>query len=311
MKKNTHAPLKFASLTEAAKTLGFPPPQHPLITVMNGIDRPLDFTSVPDGHVLSFYKIAFRPNIGGLVRYGQTHFDYNEGGLFFAAPGQIVAPDERANAGEAPCTRQEIAILMHPDFLLHYPLAAKIKKYRFFSYAVNEALHLSEKEKDIILNLFRNIEEELNSRIDELSQDVVMAQLELLLNYAQRFYKRQFITRKTISNSLLQQFEETLDSYFNDEQPLFQGIPTVQNLADRLAISPGYLSDMLRTLTGQNAQQHIHEKLIEKAKERLSTTNLSVSEIAYELGFEHPQSFSKLFKTKTRQSPLEFRAGFA
>ncbi|MGQ3014429.1 MAG: helix-turn-helix domain-containing protein [Flavobacteriales bacterium] len=310
MKKNTHAPLKFTSLTEAAKALDFPPPQHPLITVMNGIDRPLDFTSVPDGHVLSFYKIAFRPNVGGLVRYGQTHFDYNEGGLFFAAPGQIVAPDERANAGEAPCTRQEIAILMHPDFLLHYPLAAKIKKYRFFSYAVNEALHLSEKEKNIILNLFRNIEEELNSRIDELSQDVVISQLELLLNYAQRFYKRQFITRKTISNSLLQQFEETLDNYFNEEQPLYKGTPTVQQLADSLAISPGYLSDMLRTLTGQNAQQHIHEKLIEKAKERLSTTNLSVSEIAYELGFEHPQSFSKLFKTKTKQSPLEFRAGF-
>jgi len=309
MKKNTPTPLKFTSLTEGARILGFPPPQHPLITVMNGIDRPLDFSSVPEGHVLSFYKIAFRPNIGGLVRYGQTHFDYNEGGLFFAAPNQIVAPDER-EAGEAPCTRHEIAILLHPDFLLHYPLAAKIKKYRFFSYAVNEALHLSEKEKDIILDLFRNIEEELNSRIDELSQDVVMAQLELLLNYAQRFYKRQFITRKTISHSLLQQFEEMLDRYFDDEQPLYQGIPTVQHLADSLAISPGYLSDMLRALTGQNAQQHIHEKLIEKAKERLSTTSLSVSEIAYELGFEHPQSFSKLFKTKTKQSPLEFRAGF-
>jgi len=199
---------------------------------------------------------------------------------------------------------------MHPDFLLRYPLAAKIKKFQFFSYAVNEALHLSEKEKDIILNLFRNIEAELNGRIDELTQDVVMAQLELLFNYAQRFYKRQFITRKEISHSLLQQFEDTLNSYFDDDQPLYQGIPTVQNLADRLSISPGYLSDLLRTLTGKNAQHHIHEKLIEKAKERLSTTRLSVSEIAYELGFEYPQSFSKLFKTKTKQSPLEFRAGF-
>ena len=199
---------------------------------------------------------------------------------------------------------------MHPDFLLHYPLAAKIRKYQFFSYAVNEALHLSEKEKDIILNLFRNIQEELSSRIDELSQDVVIAQLELLLNYAQRFYKRQFLTRKTISNSLLQQFEEALTKYFDDGQPLYRGIPTVQALADSLAISPGYLSDMLRTLTGQNAQNHIHEKVIEKAKERLSTTSLSVAEIAYDLGFEHPQSFSKLFKTKTSQSPLEFRAQF-
>ncbi len=309
MKKNHPTPLKFVSLAEGLRAFGFPPPQHPLITIMNGIDHPMDYNTPREGHVLSFYKIAFRPNLGGLLRYGQTHFDYNEGGLFFAAPNQIVAPNEN-EINEAPCTRQEIAILIHPDFLLHYPLAAKIKKYQFFSYAVNEALHLSEKEKNIILNLFRNIEEELSSRIDELSQEVVMSQLELLLNYAQRFYKRQFITRKPISNSLLQQFEETLEKYFDEEQPLYQGIPTVQQLADSLAISAGYLSDMLRTLTGQNAQHHIHGKLIEKAKERLSTTGLSVSEIAYELGFEYPQSFSKLFKTKTRQSPLEFRAGF-
>lgn len=309
MKKGNPTPIKFASLAEGLKAFGFPPPQHPLITIMNGIDHPMNYSAPKEGHILSFYKIAFRPNIGGLLRYGQTHFDYNEGGLFFAAPNQVIAP-EKSEPNEAPCTRNEIAILMHPDFLLNYPLITKIKKYQFFSYAVNEALHLSEKEKDIILNLFRNIEEELNSRIDELSHDVVMAQLELLLNYAQRFYKRQFITRKTITSSLLQQFEETLDKCFDEEQPLYQGIPTVQNLADSLAISPGYLSDMLRTLTGQNAQHHIHAKLIEKAKEKLSTTRLSVSEIAYELGFEHPQSFSKLFKTKTKQSPLEFRAGF-
>jgi len=309
MKKNNNVPHRFTSLTEGLKTFGFPPPQHPLITVIDGIDQHMAGFAPAESHVLSFYKIVFRPNIGGLLRYGQTHFDYNEGGLFFAAPNQIVAPNE-SNPDEAPCTREEIAILMHPDFLLHYPLASKIKKYQFFSYAVNEALHLSEKEKDIVLDLFRNIREELSSRIDELSQDVVIAQLELLLNYAQRFYKRQFITRKTISSSLLQQFEDVLGSYFDDSQPLYSGIPTVQNLADSLAISPGYLSDMLRTLTGLNAQHHIHEKLIEKAKERLSTTSLSVSEIAYDLGFEHPQSFSKLFKTKTSQSPLEFRAQF-
>lgn len=309
MKKHNTAPHKFATLAEGLKAFGFPPPQHPLITVIDGIDQYISARAPAESHVLSFYKIVFRPNIGGLLRYGQTHFDYNEGGLFFAAPNQIVAPNETAPE-QAPCTREEIAILMHPDFLLHYPLAAKIRKYRFFSYSVNEALHLSEKEKYIILNLFRNIQEELGSRIDELSQDVVVAQLELLLNYAQRFYKRQFITRKTISNSLLEHFEETLSKYFDDGEPLYRGIPTVQKLADSLAISPGYLSDMLRTLTGQNAQHHIHEKLIEKAKERLSTTNLSVSEIAYDLGFEHPQSFSKLFKTKTRQSPLEFRAQF-
>ncbi|WP_448634859.1 helix-turn-helix domain-containing protein [Pedobacter panaciterrae] len=154
------------------------------------------------------------------------------------------------------------------------------------------------------------IENELNSRIDDFSQDVVISQIDLLLNYANRFYKRQFITRKAVNSDLLQQLERILDTYFTDERSLSEGIPTVQYLAETLNLSPSYLSDMLRSLTGQNAQQHIHQKLIEKAKEKLSTTNLSVSEVAYALGFEHPQSFSKLFKTKTNLSPLEFRKSF-
>ncbi|WP_343618703.1 helix-turn-helix transcriptional regulator [Flavobacterium sp.] len=309
MAKKNNAPSKFTSLTEGLKAFGGPPPLHPLITVLNGIDSNLGFTPPTESHVLSYYKISFRPNLGGSLRYGQTHFDFNEGGLFFAAPNQIVAQHEN-EPGESGCSGREAAILIHPDFLLNSPLALKIKKYEFFSYSVNEALHLSEKEKEIILSLFRNIEDELTNRIDELSQDVVLAQIELLLNYAQRFYKRQFITRKTINNTLLEKFEQLLNDHFDNEKKSYQGIPTVQNLADSLAISSGYLSDMLRTLTGQNAQQHIHEKLIEKAKEKLSNTNLSVSEIAYELGFEHLQSFSKLFRNKTNETPLKFRARF-
>jgi len=309
MAKNNTTPRKFASLAEGLKAFGGPPPQHPLITVMNGIDSNTVFNPPTESHVLSYYKIAFRPNIGGLLRYGQTHFDYNEGGLFFASPNQILAPNEN-ESNQPACSGREVAVLMHPDFLLNSPLSAKIKKYEFFSYSVNEALHLSEKEKEVILSLLRNIEEELGNRIDELSQEVVLAQIELLLNYAQRFYKRQFITRKTINSTLLQKFEQLLNDHFDDEKKSYQGIPTVQNLADSLAISPGYLSDMLRTLTGQNAQQHIHDKLIEKAKEKLSNTNLSVSEIAYELGFEHLQSFSKLFRNKTNETPLKFRARF-
>jgi AraC family transcriptional activator of pobA len=194
--------------------------------------------------------------------------------------------------------------------LLGYPLAKKIKQYGFFSYSANEALHLSEKEKDTILGIFKIIDDELNSRIDDFSQDVIISQIELLLNYANRFYKRQFITRKATSHNLLQQLEEILDDYFNNERSLSEGIPSVHYLAEKLNISPSYLSDMLRSLTGQNAQQHIHSKLIEKAKEKLSTTSLSVSEVAYQLGFEHSQSFSKLFKTKTNLSPLEFRKAF-
>ena len=171
-------------------------------------------------------------------------------------------------------------------------------------------MHLSEKEKITIISIFKSIEEELNSRIDDFSQDVIITQVELLLNYSNRFYKRQFITRKVLNSDLLQKLEELLEEYFNDKITMLKGLPTVQYLSDHLYVSPSYLSDLLRSLTGQNAQQHIHQKLIEKAKEKLSGTNLSVSEVAYELGFEHPQSFNKLFKAKTKISPLAFRKMF-
>src|SRR5690606_34757963 len=154
----------------------------------------------------------------------------------------------------------------------------KIKQYGFFSYAANEALHLSEAEKNIIFSLFKNIDDELRSRIDEFSHDVIISQIELLLNYSNRFYKRQFITRKAVNNDFLQKLEEILDNYFNNDKSFSQGIPTVQLLSEELNISPGYLSDMLRLLTGQNAQQHIHNKLVEKAKEKLSTSHSSISE---------------------------------
>lgn len=311
MKKHEHLPLKFGSLSDVMRASGFPAPQHPLITLINGVDRQLVGQPLQHRHVLSFYKISFRPEIGGSLRYGQTYFDYNEGGLLFAAPNQIIGGNgKEIRDRETKCINQQITLLIHPDFLLNYPLAQKIKQYNYFSYSVNEALHLSDKEKEIILSLFRNIEDELNNRIDELSQEVIISQIELLLSYAHRFYKRQFITRKPISNTVLQNLEVILEEYFDGPKSLHQGTPTVQYLADRLNLSPSYLSDMLRSLTGQNTQQHIHDKLIEKAKEKLSTTELSVSEIAFGLGFEHPQSFSKLFKTKTNLSPLEFRQSF-
>jgi AraC-like DNA-binding protein len=311
MKKNKYAPQKFKSLTDALSASGLPAPHHPLITLINGIDRQLNIHPPMHRHVLSFYKISYRPNTGGTLKYGQTYFDFNGGGMLFAAPNQIIGSNEKENnTDKDECINQQITLLIHPDFLLNYTLANKIKQYNYFSYDANEALHLSDKEKEVILSIFRNIEEELNSRIDEFSQDVIISQIELLLNYANRFYKRQFITRKSVNSTLLQKLEDILDEYFNKQKSLNRGIPTVQYLAECLNISPSYLSDMLRSLTGQNTQQHIHEKLIEKAKEKLSTTGLSVSEIAYELGFEHPQSFSKLFKIKTKLSPLEFRQSF-
>ncbi len=306
MKKDEITQTNMQSLSDMHRAFGLPAPAHPLISLIDGATNRVIISQMPQSHVLNFYKISYKPALGGKLKYGQGYYDFDEGGLLFAAPNQIIGHNGTADA-EA-CSQS--TLLIHPDFLLNYPLAKKIKQYGFFSYAANETLHLSDKEKATIMSVFEIIKEELNNRLDDFSQDVIISQIELLLNYANRFYKRQFNTRKAVSNDLLQKLEAILDDYFNNERSIDQGIPTVQFLSDNLNISPSYLSDMLRSLTGQNAQQHIHNKLIEKAKEKLSTTSLSVSEVAYELGFEHSQSFSKLFKTKTNLSPLEFRRSF-
>ena len=298
-------PREFDSLTSVHLAFGLPKPQHPLISLLNSDDQP-NLQRPPGAHVLKFYKISYKTRLSGKVKYGQGYYDFDEGGLLFASPNQIMGSVEENDTEDC----SEYTLLIHPDFLSSYPIAKKIKQYGFFSYSTNETLHLSDDEKEIIISIFKIIRHELGSRIDEFSQDVVIAQIELLLTYANRFYKRQFITRKAVSNELLQKLEEILDQYFNNETTAKEGIPTVQYLSEQLKISPSYLSDMLRSLTGQNTQQHIHNKLIEKAKEKLSISNLSVSEIAYELGFEHPQSFSRFFKTKTNHSPLEFRQMF-
>lgn len=304
MKKEEANSHKLESISDAHRMLGLPKPLHPLVSLINNLDNSVDVSRLPHSHVLNFYKISYKTSFSGKLKYGQGYYDFDEGGLLFASPNQVIGGSD--DIQEQP----GYTLLIHPDFLLGYPIAKTIKQYGFFSYTANEALHLSDKERATIVAVFNIIEEELNSRIDDFSQNVMIAQIELLLNYAERFYKRQFITRKAVNNNVLQQLDEILDEYFTNSISLNQGIPTVQYLSERLNYSPGYLSDMLRSLTGQNAQQHIHQKLIEKAKEILSTTNLSVSEVAYELGFEHPQSFSKLFKSKTNLSPVEFRKSF-
>jgi len=306
MKKEENTPYKFSSLSEAHRMLGLPQPKHPLISLINNAENPVAMSGQPNAHILNFYKISYKPKLGGRLKYGQSYYDFDEGGLLFASPNQVIGHVEDLNASV--CSLY--TLLIHPDFLLSYPIAKKIKNYGFFSYSANETLHLSEKEKETIISVFKIIEEELNNRIDDFSQDVIVSQIELLLNYSNRFYKRQFITRKVLNSDLLQKLDELLEGYFNGENAVMKGLPTVQYLSDHLNVSPSYLSDLLRSLTGQNAQQHIHQKLIEKAKEKLSGTNLSVSEVAYELGFEHPQSFNKLFKAKTKVSPLAFRKMF-
>ena len=201
-------------------------------------------------------------------------------------------------------------LLVHPDFLWNTALAKTIKQYEYFDYSVNEALFLSDKEETAIAAIMQNIEHEYQSNIDKFSQAIIIAQLELLLVHADRFYHRQFITRKISNHKILNRLEKILSDYFNSDDLADKGLPSVQYVADKLNVSPNYLSNLLKVLTGQSTQQHIHDKLIEKAKERLSTTDLSVSEIAYELGFEHSQSFSKLFKAKTDLSPMKFRQSF-
>jgi len=304
MNKEKNNPLKLNSITELHKLLDFPKPLHPLISLVayDGIKIGANVTST--WVTFNFYKIAFKKNLSGKMRYGQHHYDFDEGGMIFVSPNQLIRTDYEENDYSG------FSLLFHPDFIRNYPLTKNIKRFGFFSYSANEALHLSQKEKEIMISIFENIERELNNNIDDFSQDVIVSQIETLLNYSNRFYKRQFITRKAANSDLLSQMEQLLSAYFDKEETLNKGLPTVEYLAEQLHVSPSYLSDMLRSLTGQNAQQHIHEKLIEKAKEYLTATNLSVSEIAYQLGFEHPQSFNKLFKKKTNFTPIEFKQSF-
>lgn len=304
MKKEENIVYKFKSLTDFHRMFGLPKPKHPLISHIDIKEMNYEPTDLPASLIMDFYKIAFKTNLCGKAKYGQNYYDFSEGGLVFTSPGQVFeSPDGTATSGKM--------LLIHPDLFLSYSVSKKIKQYGFFSYAANEALHLADHERATVLTLFDIIDEELTSRIDDFSQDVIVSQIELLLNYSNRFYKRQFITRKAVNSDQLQKLEAILDQYFGEGKAVSSGVPTVQDLADRLNLSPGYMSDMLRALTGQNAQQLIHYKLVEKAKDILSTTDLSVAEIAYQLGFEHPQSFSRLFKSKTELSPFKFRTSFA
>ncbi|WP_374459253.1 helix-turn-helix domain-containing protein [Chryseobacterium taeanense] len=292
------------SISQLVRVLGFPSPMHPLIALVDYNDVSIEMFPKGQKVSLDFYKISFKPAFSGHIKYGQGYYDFEEGGLAFLKPKQIVLPPEEIESYEG------IALYFHSDFIRNYPLGKTINQYGFFSYDVSEALFLSAKEKEIIANLFATIANELNNNIDSFSQDVLVSQIELLLNYSNRFYNRQFITRKAVNHDIITSLDKLLNSYFEEEKSLKNGLPSVKYISSELKLSQRYLSDMLSSLTGFNTQQYIQNVIIEKAKEKLSTTNLSVSEIAYGLGFEHSQSFSKLFKMKTNVSPLEFRRSF-
>jgi AraC family transcriptional activator of pobA len=300
-------PYRIKTIHEFHRLRGLPKPEHPLVSVINVADVKRLHDNEPANLIFDFYSISLKRNCNAKFRYGQQQYDFDEGTMFFISPNQVFGVEH--GTGETP-KRSGWILLIHPDFLWNTSLAKNIKRYEYFDYSVHEALFLSEKEETIIAGIMQNIQREYHSNIDKFSQSVIIAQLELLLTYSERFYQRQFITRKISNHQILNRLEDLLTEYFNSDDLIKRGLPTVQYIADALSVSPNYLSGLLKVLTGQSTQQHIHDKLIEKAKEKLSTTNLSVSEIAYELGFEYPQSFSKLFKVKTNFSPLEFRQSF-
>jgi AraC family transcriptional regulator, transcriptional activator of pobA len=299
--------LRIKTISEYHQVMGLPKPEHPLISVINLASVKHNPGDNPISLVFDFYSISLKRDFNAKIKYGQQEYDFDEGIMFFISPGQVFGIEVNK---DVELKRSGWLLLVHPDFLWNTQLAKTIKKYEYFNYSVHEALFLSEKEEITITGMLQNIEQEYHSNIDKFSQDVILAQLELLLTYADRFYHRQFITRKISNHKILDRLEDILAEYFNGDALSQKGLPTVQYVAGKLNVSPNYLSELLKVLTGQSTQQHIHDKLIEKAKEKLSTTDLSVSEIAYELGFEHSQSFSKLFKTKTSLSPLEFRQSF-
>lgn len=292
-------PLIFKRVSQLMDALDLPKPQHPLAALLN-----YDLDKIAEKYagkhfLIDLYKVSFKRKFSGKVKYGQGHYDFEEGGLAFLAPNQLVKMSEDAYNYEG------YTLYFHADLIQNYPLGKTILNYGFFSYGISEALFMSDKEKKVIETLFDAIASELANPIDQFSQDILVAQIELLLNHSNRFYNRQFLTRKGIYNGLIEQMNDYLQQRFN--QP---GLPSVQELAAHLKVSPRYLTDMLKSLTGQSTQQHIQNKLIEKAKNILCTTNLSIAEIAYAMGFEHPQSFNKLFKRLTELSPGTYRKRF-
>lgn len=298
----------FKTISEFHQFRDLPKPQHPLISIINVANVTHLRSEEPMSMTFDFYSIAVKRVQNAKVKYGQQPFDFNEGVMSFMAPNQVIsiAIDNK----DEELRQSGWVLYIHPDFLWNTTLAKTVKQYDFWSYSLHEALFLSPKEEAIINSIIQNIEQEYQANIDKFSKQIIISQIETLLNYSERFYNRQFITREKAAHQILERLETLLNNYFNNDVITNKGLPTVQYIAEQLHLSPKYLSSLSRALTGQNTQQHIHEKLIEKAKEKLSTTDLSVSEIAYALGFEHLQSFSKLFKIKTGLSPIVFRQSF-
>jgi AraC family transcriptional activator of pobA len=302
MKSEKKGMMTFNSIPEFHKILGTAQPCHPLVSVINCEDLGDFAEEISEKAMYNFYIIVLVKRFDGKIRKGQNYVDFDEGQVSFFSPGQILSTNANALEGWI--------LLIHPDFIRDHPFGKAIKNYGFFTYEIYEGLFLSEKEEKLLNSVVDSIAQECQVNTDQFSQKIIVSLIEVLLNYADRFYNRQFITRKHINNDLLVRLERILTEYFDSDQISEEGLPSVEDIASQLFVSPHYLSDMLRSLTGFNTQQHIQNKLIEKAKESLAATKLSVGEIAYQLGFSHPQSFNRFFKAKTDLSPLAYRRSF-
>jgi AraC-like DNA-binding protein len=294
-------PVVFKNISALMERVGLPSPLHPLITLVNYDENKPGLADAGSQYLLHFYKIAFKLRFNGKAKYGPGSYDFTDGGLAFVGPNQIVELSDDSQEHEG------YALYFHPDLFFKHPLASRIHRYGFFSYSVSEALFLSEKEKHVIKSVFESIATELGTQTDHFSLDVLVSQIELLLHHCNRFYNRQFLTRNVVHHDLIDQMNAFLNERFEKKEALVSGLPTTQEVAEQLKVSQRYLSDMLKSLTGQTTQQHIHLKMVEKAKEMLGSDLLTTADVAYALGFGHPQSFNKLFKQKTGLSPAAFR----
>lgn len=295
--------IKIESITQLHELLGYEKPGHPLITILDYSKLTYDDRYKGVQVSTNFYSISLKKGASCRIKYGQKYYDFHEGSIICMAPDQTFTAEdyneEKVQTGWG--------LYFHPDLIRKSSLSKKMKEYTFFSYDANEALHLSDKEKQTITTVIEKINEEINQNIDVYSQDLIISHIELLLNYCKRFYGRQFITRTNINKDTVSKFEEFLNEYFDSDKPKNDGLPSVKACAMEIGYSANYLSDLLKKETGKNTQEHIHFHLIEKAKNMLLGTNEPIYNIAYNLGFEYPQHFSKLFKKKTGVSPAAYR----
>jgi len=273
---------------------------HPLISIVDlGLSKPLPRTKFQMG----FYAIIFKDTHCGDLRYGNRYYDYSEGTIVFFGPGQIIASEPEGELHQ-PYGK---ALVFHPDLIKGTSLGKHIHEYTFFSYQSNEALHVSERERDILSSYMTLIFTEINQNIDKHSKKLIVSNLEILLDYCTRFYERQFITRVEANKGILQSFDENLAAYIYSNQLSFNGLPSVAYFADKLHLSPNYFGDLVKKETGKTALEYIQLKLLDVAKEKVLDTTKSLSEISYELGFKYPQHFTRFFKQKTGITPHEYR----